>query len=79
MQGRGLLGHQDRVALGQDQDGGAQFEARHQVDEGGQGDERLDDLPALERPAHGRRGVNHAVVGPDPLVAQRLGRLGGLR
>jgi hypothetical protein len=56
----------------------AEREARHQVDQGGEGDERLDDRPALARPASCCRGPAHQVVGPDPLVAQRLGRLGGL-
>ena len=37
VQGRGLLGHQDGVPLRQDQDVGAQSEARHQVDEGWRG------------------------------------------
>jgi hypothetical protein len=78
VEGRRLLCHQDRVALGQDQDGGTQFEARHQVDEGGQGDQRLDDLPVLDATADRRRGADDQVVGPDPVVAQRLGCRGGL-
>jgi hypothetical protein len=55
----------------------SQIEARHRVDDGGEGDQRLNDLPTLDGPADRRRGVDDRVVGPDPVVAQRLGRRHG--
>ena len=69
MQVGGLLGDQDRVSLGQDQDGGAQRARAAQVDQGGERDERLDRL-ATRRPAGGLPGADHRIVDPDPLVAQ---------
>jgi hypothetical protein len=66
VEGSRLLCHQDRVALGQDQDGGTQREAWHEVDEGGRGDQRLNDLLTLDGTADRRRGLTTRLLVQTP-------------
>ena len=73
IEGSGLFGHQDGVALGQDKDGRAQAQARDAMDKRGKSDQRLDDI----RPGDVRRGHYHQVVGPHRVVTERLGRRSG--
>jgi hypothetical protein len=46
------------------------------MNEAGERNQRLDDLPALDSPARCRCRVDDLVIGPDRVVPQRLGRCG---
>ena len=74
VQGGGLLGHQDGIALGQDEGGRAHLQVGGQVHHRGQGDEGLDDVPHAAPRCRG----DHMVVCPNRRITQGLGCPGRL-